>query len=220
MPQHDSQGSAGQPEHGGRGPAPRRGGPRFDREVAYHERTFVFSRFDSRGGSVLLLAPDTPTALRRYERALGLDPSWDAAYDDIRAGGRVGLLVCDRPLPEGDGELLAGYADEGPGYLLARVEARLLPNRAGDLSGPWAEFDLAVLWCEADEDGDAPVDPSPAGGAEEARAIRNAPAILPDLGPSVLRYEYRLRPWEVGEDCYGLVLIRDAERLGPVGNDS
>lgn len=168
---------------------PGRPGPRLACEVAYYARAFVFGHYDSRGGATLVLSSHTATALRHYEQGMGFHPDRDAGHYDLLAGGRVRLVVCDRPLPGSAGELLDGYEGSDPGRLLARVESRLAPPGAATGVGPWTETDLAVLWVV------------PPGTPEEKRGgLRGAPEILgaDDAGR---RCEYRLRPWACGEDA-------------------
>lgn len=90
--------------------------------------------------------------------------------------GRFDLIVCDEALPTEQCELLKDY---GGDYNFGRIQTRF---RVGDGEfSKWFKTETVILW-----KGKAPV--------------------LSDDGKATLKYEYRLKKWDVGEDAFGLIL--------------
>lgn len=156
------------------------------REVGRIGRAYLFSHYDSRGGSSLVVVPTLARALVAYAEHLGLDDGQavaDAAEEDYVA--RYAIIVCDRPLsPTDDGAvLLVGYR-ESDGYSWGVTEARWYDQTRGRWSR-WEDTAYAVLW------------------------VGDAPTVIGQAGP--LREELRLEPRDVGEDAWGLALFWPAD---------
>lgn len=153
------------------------------REVGRIERAHLFSHYDSRGGSMLVVVPTLAHALTAYADHLGLDDGQaaaDAAEEDYV--GRFAVVVCDRSLsPADDGaELLDDYRDDGGGYSWGVIQARWYDVARGRWSR-WEDAAYAVLW------------------------IGEAPTLAGQAGP--LREELRIERRNVGEDAWGLGLF-------------
>jgi hypothetical protein len=151
------------------------------REVGRIGRAYLFSHHDSRGGSVLVVAPTLARALAAYAEHLGLDEQMAAHCAEEDYITRFTVVVCDQPLsPADDGaELLAGYREDG-GYSWGVVQARWYDGARGRWT-EWHNTAFALLW---------------SGGA---------PAVMGQAGP--LREELRLDVRDVGEDACGLILL-------------
>lgn len=181
--------------------AKRRGEPQFEREVDYIHKAYIFGHYDSRGGAMLVQAPNVKVAMEDYlkECEIGFtdtgefDPdnyAWDTAYEDLSTQGLFSVIVCDEVLPD-RGELLAGYNDDG--YKVARLESRMIMSQPDETQ--WYEIPVVVLW-----KGDASIDPA------DKAYFNDAPRIIPSQSQSFVKYEYRLVEWQPGEDAFGLWL--------------
>ena len=149
------------------------------REVGRIDRTYLFSHFDSRGGSSLVVVPTLARALAAYAEHFGIDDEQlaaDIAEEDYVA--RYTVIVCDRPLSTvNDGaELLTSYREDDGGYSFGVVQARWHDGSRGRWS-KWEDTAFAVLWTGA------------------------APTVTGQAGP--LREELRIEPRDVGEDALG-----------------
>lgn len=150
------------------------------REVGRVERAYLFSHFDSRGGSSLVVVPTLARALAAYAEHLGLDEQAAADIAEEDYVGRYAVIVCDKPLSAADGaELLAGYRTDG-GYSWGVVQARW-HDQARRRWSRWQDTAYAVLW------------------------VGDAPAVEGQDDP--LREELRLDVRAPGEDAWGLILF-------------
>lgn len=180
-----------------------------ERERERVEKVYLFAHYESRGGASLVVARNHLDAVSTYLTAFdaeglrvyvsegegedaaraAVDNLVDAAQDDFVA--RYELRVCDAPLPEGDDELLEEYRDDG-GYRFGVVERRYfradLSARASKTThgrwSKWSDSTVAVLW----------------------QGARIPTVTL--AGRGLLEEELRLLRRDVGEDAYGLVLVR------------
>ena len=157
------------------------------REVGRIERAYLFSHYDSRGGSTLVVAKNLSRALVAYAASFGYGDEvleHDAAEEGYV--GRYMVLVCDRALsPADDGaELLADYRDDGGGYRWGVVRSRWRDASRGRWSRR-RDTACAILW---------------AG---------KVPTVTGCAGPS--RDELRIDRRDVGEDAWGLGLLWPAD---------
>lgn len=111
------------------------------REVGRIERAYLFSHFDSRGGSAFVVVPTLARALVAYADHVGLgeQATADAAEEDYV--GRFAVVVCDKPLSAADdgAELLAGYREGG--YSFGVIQARWYDGARGR----WTEWQDTAL---------------------------------------------------------------------------
>lgn len=179
-----------------------------DREVERVAKVYLFGHYDSRGGATAVIARNHVDAVNAYLAAFdpeglrayvheregedaarkAVDDLVDAAQDDFLA--RYELRVCDAALPDADDELLEEYRDSD-GYRFGVVQRRYF---RADLGAPasktkgrwskWMDTDVAVLW---------------RGAREPAVRLQSR---------DLLEEQVRLQQREVGEDAYGLVLVR------------
>lgn len=151
------------------------------REVGRIGRAYLFSHYDSRGGSSLVVIPTLARALTSYADQRGLDEQTaaDLAEEDYVA--RYAVIVCDRPISLADDgtELLSEYCNGG-GYSFGVIQARWYDDARRHWS-TWEDTAYAVLWTGAL--------PTVAG---QARPL-----------PEELRIDVR----DVGEDGWGLALF-------------
>lgn len=167
-----------------------------EREVGRIGRAYLFSHFDSRGGSTLVVARNLSRALVAYTASIGFgdeDLEHDAAEQDYVA--RYAVIVCDRALsPDDDGaELLADYRDDGGGYRFGVVQSRWRDVSRRRWSR-WRDTAYAVLWSG------------------------RRPTIFGQAGP--LPEELRLDRRNVGEDAWGLGLIWSADEMTMPGAEA
>lgn len=158
-----------------------------ERELGRIERAYLFSHYDSRGGSTLVVAKNLSRALAAYAASFGYGDevlAHDAAEEDYVA--RYIVIICDRALsPADDGaELLADYRDDGTGYRWGVVRFRGRDASRGRWSR-WKDTGYAVLWA-----GEAPTITRPAGPRCD---------------------ELRIDRRDVGEDAWGLGLLWPAD---------
>jgi hypothetical protein len=200
-----------------------------EREVG-RVKAYIFGCYNSRGGAALVLADHHKQALDKYlsgvfafrddeeERARFLaeyhgdraeaEAAWaercasaiDGAEDNFI--GRVVAIICDAPLPEETGtELDAAYlSPEEQGYRYGRVQSRyeiaeydyedkeyfqahrVYKRLPSGRYSEWMETRFFVLW---------------RGEAPEIQ-----------LPQTPLKEEFQIVPEELGEDGFGLVLIK------------
>ena len=153
--------------------------PSIDREVSFQKRAYFFGHYDSRGGGfVTTSVPGIVMAFEKYNGIFGNEPGSDLDWVLEDFIGRYELVVLDKPLPGVDSELLSSYSHDGSGYNLGKLERQMKGIDS------WFDIGVAMLWA-----GDAPVIPS---------VTTSTPGMV---------WEYRIVPWDIGEDACGLVLF-------------
>lgn len=179
-----------------------------DREVEGIAKLYLFGHYDSRGGATAVIARNHVDAVKAYLAAFdpdglrayvqeregedaarkAVDDLVDAAQDDFLA--RYELRVCDVALPDAADELLEEYRDSD-GYRFGVVQRRYSRSESGAPASKtkgrwskWTDTDVAVLW-------QGPRQPS-----------------LSVSSRGLLDEQVRLQRRDVGEDAYGLVLVR------------
>ena len=157
-----------------------------EREVGRIERAYLFSHYDSRGGSTLVLGKNLSRALVAYAASFGYGDEaleHDVAEEDYVA--RYAVMVCDRPLTAADdgAELLADYRDDGAGYRWGVVQSRW--RDASHRPSRWRDTSYAILW---------------SGGTPRATGQTR-----------LLQEELRVDRRNIGEDGWGLGLLWPAD---------
>lgn len=212
-----------------------RNGPRFEREVEFHPKVYVFGHYDSRGGATAVFAPNVIKAIEKYVGSCGWvgedeegnlitdDNSINVAYEDLLSQGMFQMVVCDEPLDD-KSELLVEYDDQG--YKAALVEHRWLDTYGGNKWSDWESSQMVVLWKGSLPDTESLIQSSPSvyepDISEEERArrqkfrddilvqeerdyVKDAPPFVPPA--SLLMTQYRLVRWQPGEDACGLIQV-------------
>lgn len=178
--------------------------PPMPQEVQYITDAHLFSHFDSRGGSTLLIGHhNTADAIRAYENAVGADPEWNMGYQDLKEGlGKVSIIVCGTPLPE-EGELLNDYLGDG-GYVAGILQSRY--RYGNNTWSKWADSDVLVLFAPEEPDPEEEEMFNEDGTKLEMPAFMTKPH--DDHG---MNTEYRVLTAELGEDAFGLCLINTSK---------
>lgn len=160
---------------------------------------WLFGHYDSRGGAVLVEEAHILPALKTYLGGFFAmpadeinDDAFDMAHEDLI--GRRTFVFLGTEQPERGGELLGSYRDEG-GWEAFKLEMHYSDG------GEWFENETYVIllpvtaadrrrW-ERGEDDDRE-----GGRARRVKAETWAKSA-----------QYRLRPWDLGEDACGLVWV-------------
>jgi hypothetical protein len=116
------------------------------RTVTTLEKAYLFGHYDSRGGSMLILARHHIDALRVYGEVFCVEEFKDepkvynTQIDNLQEDfiARYRVIFCDAPCPTEPAELLEDYTEDGKGWKFGVVRNKF--------RGEWSESGTAVFW--------------------------------------------------------------------------
>ena len=174
----------------------RRSLPQFPNEVQYIHQAFLYSHFDSRGGSTIIVAPHILKAHEVYNQAFGGDQtSLNIITDDYR--GAYSLVVLGEKLTldtDDSTELLAEYDGR---YQIGVLQSRW--QSEGEWQ-PWEDAPTLIL---------SPISQSQLSQNLDGRDDSEVVVMdieLPNIH-DILQSQWRVIEIKLGEDAFGCALV-------------